>query len=177
MNETDTGSLDFTEQVETGDFQDGRQSSAALALQRGVTRLCTQQAIACLPEVSLPNHRRADLLALTPKGEIWIIELKSGLADFQADKKWHDYLDYCDRFYFAVAPDFPTDVLPVDVGYILADKYGGEIIREGQGPYQAQKLPAARRTLVTRLMARVGAFRWSRHIDPSPQKGMRRSNS
>ena len=177
MTEMDLPSLDLAEQAETSDFHDGRQSSAALALQRGVTRLCAQQSIACLPEVSLPNYRRADLMAMTAKGEIWIIELKSSLADFQADKKWHDYLEYCDRFYFAVAPDFPIDVLPAQVGYILADKYGGEIMREGDGPYQAQKLPAARRNLLTRLMARVGAFRWSRHIDPAPQKGMRRGNS
>ncbi len=73
---------------------DGRQSPAALAIQRGVTRLLAQFNIACLPEVSLPNHRRADLMALTDKGEIWIIEIKSGLADFQADDKWPDYLPY-----------------------------------------------------------------------------------
>jgi len=177
MPQPDTPDLDLIEPAESGDFLDGRQSPAALALQRGVTRLCAQQGVACLPEVSLPNHRRADLLALTPKGEIWIIELKSSLADFQADKKWHDYLEYCDRFYFAIDPDFPIEVLPDHVGYILADKYGAEIIREGEGRYQAQKLPAARRTLVTRLMARVGAFRWSRHIDPAPKKGLRRNNS
>ena len=73
---------------------DGRQSPAALAIQRGVTRLLAQFNIACLPEVRLPNHRRADLMALTDKGEIWIIEIKSGLADFQADDKWPDYLPY-----------------------------------------------------------------------------------
>jgi len=151
----------------TTDLQDGRQSPAALALQRGVTRMLAQHGVACLPEVSLPNYRRADLLALSKKGEIWIIELKSSLADYQADKKWPDYLDYCDRFYFAVAPDFPVEVLPSDAGYMLADKYGAEIIREGQGDCQGRKLPAARRSLITRLMARVGAFRWSRQLNPS----------
>ena len=108
---------------------DGRQSPAALAIQRGVARLLAQFNIACLPEVALPNHRRADLMALTDKGEIWIIEIKSGLPDFQADDKWPDYLHYCDRFYFAVAPYFPSEKLPDEAGMIFADSYGAEIMR------------------------------------------------
>ena len=67
--------------------EDGRQSAAALAIQRGVTRMLSQQNVACLPEIALPNDRRTDLMALTPKGELWIIEIKSGLVDFQTDKK------------------------------------------------------------------------------------------
>ena len=144
-------------------LQDGRQSPAALAIQRGVTRLLAQINIACMPEVVLPNHRRADLMALTDKGEIWIIEIKSGLADFQADDKWPDYLPYCDRFYFAVAPDFPTDVLPEETGLIFADNYGAEIMRENQ----LEKLAPARRNLLLRRMARIGGFRWSRLMEKS----------
>ena len=137
---------------------DGRQSPAALAIQRGVTRFCLQQNIACMPEVPLPNHRRADIMAVTDKGEIWIIEIKSGLADFRADNKWPDYLPYCDRFYFAVDPSFPTGVLPENTGLIFADPYGAEIMHE----YEPQKLAAARRQLLTRRMARIGAFRMTR---------------
>jgi hypothetical protein len=142
-------------------LEDGRQSPAALAIQRGVTRLLAQINIACLPEVVLPNNRRADLMALTDKGEIWIIEIKSGLADFQADDKWPEYLPYCDRFYFAVAPDFPTDILPANAGLIFADNYGAEIMRDNQ----QDKLPAARRHLLVRRMARIGGFRWSRLME------------
>ena len=138
--------------------EDGRQSAAARAIQRGVTRMLAQQNIACLPEVALPNHRRADLMAVTAKGELWIIEIKSGLADFQADRKWPDYLDYCDAFYFAVAPDFPTDHLPADTGLIFADAYGAEIITPHAGP----RLAAARRSLLLRRLARIGGFRWAR---------------
>ena len=137
---------------------DGRQSEAALAIQRGVMRFCLQQNIACLPEVPLPNHRRADLLAATDKGELWIIEIKSGLPDFQADHKWPDYLPFCDRFYFAVDPSFPTEKLPEDCGLIFADAYGAEIIRENS----PEKLAAARRNLLMRRMARIGAFRLAR---------------
>ena len=137
---------------------DGRQSAVALAIQRGVTRLLTQQNIACLPEVVLPNYRRADLMTLSEKGEVSIIEIKSGLADFQADKKWPDYLAYCDRFYFAVAPDFPVDRLPPESGLIFADSYGAEIMRDAP----LNKLAAARRSVLMRRMARIGAFRWAR---------------
>ena len=141
---------------------DGRQSEAALAIQRGMVRALAQQNIACLPEVPLPNHRRADLMAVTEKGEIWIVEIKSGVADFQADQKWPDYLPYCDRFYFAVAPDFPTDMLPETCGYWLADAYGAEVLREAG----VQKLAAARRHVMLRRMARIGGYRWARLADP-----------
>lgn len=141
---------------------DGRQSDAALAIQRGMVRALAQQNIACLPEVPLPNHRRADLMALSDKGEVWIIEIKSGLADFQADHKWPDYLPYCDRFYFAVAPDFPTEKLPDNAGFWLADAYGAELMREHDGT----RLAAARRHVMLRRMARIGGYRWARLMDP-----------
>ena len=102
--------LDFATLVqEDAAREDGRQSEAARTLQRGVTRMLSQENTACLPEISLPNHRRADLMGITQKGELWIIEIKSGLADLQADKKWPEYLPYCDRFFFAIAPDFPVE--------------------------------------------------------------------
>jgi len=137
--------------------EDGRQSEAARAIQRGVTRMLSQQNTSCMPEISLPNYRRADLMGVTHKGELWIVEIKSGLADFQADKKWPEYLPYCDRFFFAVAPDFPVEKLPEDVGYIFADAYGAEIIR----PAVLQKLAAARRSTLMRRLARIGGFRWA----------------
>ncbi len=155
-------------------LQDGRQSEAALAIQRGVTRLLASQNTACLPEVVLPNYQRADLMGLTSKGEISIIEIKSGLADYQSDKKWRHYLDYCDRFYFAVNQDFPIDALPENVGFILADSYGAEIMREGEGDSQAAKLAPARRALLTRRLARIGSFRWARLNDPRPTNGLQR---
>lgn len=160
MHSNDT-SLDADEadiSVADSTLQDGRQSEAALAIQRGVTRHLMQQNIACLPELVLPNHRRADLMAIDKTGELAIIEIKSGLADFLADKKWPDYLPYCDRFYFAVAPDFPVERLPSETGLIFADAYGAEIMREA--PFD--KLAAARRQALMRRIARIGAFRWAR---------------
>ncbi len=143
-------------------LSDGRQSETATRIMRGVARMLAGQNFASLPELTLPNYRRADLLAVGPRGEIWIIEIKSSLTDFQTDKKWPEYLDYCDSFFFAVEPAFPIDQLPEACGLILADAYGGEIVR----PAPIAKLPAARRTLMTRRVARVGANRLRQLSDP-----------
>jgi hypothetical protein len=105
---------------------------------------------------------RVDLMALGPKGEFWVIECKSGRADFNADRKWHRYLDWGDRFFWAVAPDFPIGLLPPDSGIILADAHGGEIIRHGPEVH----LPAARRRVLTRTFAQHAARRLQLLLDP-----------
>ena len=151
---------------------DGRQSETAMRIMRGVSRMLSSQNFASLPEVTLPNHRRADLLAVGPRGEIWIIEIKSSLTDFQTDTKWPEYLEFCDCFFFAVEPGFPIDRLPEDCGLVLADAYGGEITR----PAPVVKLPPARRAVLTRRVARVGANRLTRLSDPRRLGGLRRPN-
>ena len=160
----------FDEEALYDGLSDGRQSETAMRIMRGVARMLAGQNFASLPEFTLPNYRRADLLAVGSRGEIWIIEIKSSLTDFRTDKKWPEYLDYCDSFFFAVEPAFPVDWLPEACGLILADAYGGEIVR----PAPVAKLPAARRTVITRRLARVGANRLRRLSDPrrpsSPQR-------
>src|SRR5919202_1113935 len=91
---------------------DRRQSPAAARVQRGVRRLFAQLGHATLPEFGLANGRRADLVALAPCGLLTIVEIKSSVADFRADRKWPDYEDFCDRFYFAVPETVPFDILP-----------------------------------------------------------------
>lgn len=125
------------------------------ALARGVSRLLIDHGLAPVLELPLGNGRRADIAALAPGGEIWIVETKSCLADYAADQKWPDYLDYCDRFFFAVAEDFPRALIPDEAGLIVADGFGGAILRDS--PVRA--LPAARRKAVTIALARVAAFR------------------
>lgn len=98
---------------------------------------------------------RVDVMALGPGGEIWVIECKSSRADFTSDRKWQGYLEWCDRFFWAVGPEFPTDLLPEETGLILADDYGAEILRMGP---EAQLAPARRRALVHRF-ARQAALR------------------
>ena len=91
---------------------DGRQSERANDIARGVARLMRTHGLVGLPEVTLPNGRRADVMGLSEKGIMWIVEIKSGPADFRADAKWPDYREFCDYFYFAVASDFPLELLP-----------------------------------------------------------------
>ena len=143
-------------------FDDGRQSAAALAIARGTRRLLAQLGFATITELTLANGRRADVVALAAAGQIWIVEIKSSLADFQSDQKWTDYRAYCDRLVFAVAPDFPRVVLPADTGLIVADRFGGEMLRAA--PEHA--LTGARRKAVTLLFARQAAARLRTLDDP-----------
>lgn len=141
---------------------DGRQSDAALAIGRGARRCLLAHGFATLTELPLPNGRRADLAALSDAGEFWIVEIKSSLADFRSDQKWPEYRPYCDRLLFAVDNAFPADVLPVDCGLVLADRYGGEVIR----PAPEYRLPAARRKVLLQRFARVAALRLHALADP-----------
>lgn len=127
------------------------------ALARGVTRVLSNHGLASLLEVPLANGRRADLMGLTAQGEIWIVETKSCVEDFTVDQKWPDYREYCDRFFFGVAEAFPQTLIPEDVGLIVADGFGGAIVRESP----LLPLAGARRKAVTLLFARLAALRLS----------------
>lgn len=124
-------------------------------LARGVTRLLMDHGLAPALEVPLANGRRADVMALTPQGEIWIVETKSCLADYACDAKWPDYLDYCDRFFFGVTEDFPQHLIPEQAGLIVADGFNGAVLRDS--PVRA--LAGARRKAVTLMFARLVAQR------------------
>lgn len=113
-------------------------------------------------ELILANNRRADIAAIGPKGEIWIIEVKSCLADYRADGKWPDYSDFCDRFFFAVDAEFPAEIIPDDTGLILADRYSAEIVRDSA----EDRLSGARRKAVTLRFARAAAHRLHGILDP-----------
>lgn len=141
---------------------DGRQSPAAAAIARGSRRLLLSLGFATLPELTLANGRRADIVALSDKGEIWIVEIKSSVADFRSDAKWREYEEFADRLLFAVSPDFPADILPADTGLMLADAYGAELVREGP----QRTLAPARRKAVTQRFARASALRLHAISDP-----------
>jgi hypothetical protein len=125
------------------------------AVTRGAARLMVALGYAPLYEVTLPNGRRADVMALGPKGDLVICEVKSGLEDYLTDRKWHEYLDYCDRFYFAVAPEFPREILPEGPGLIVADAFGGAVLTEAP----VAPLAGARRKALTLGFARLAAMR------------------
>lgn len=142
--------------------EDGRQSAAALDIRRGACRLLRALGFATVPELVLASGRRADIVGLSDGGAIWIVEIKSSLEDFRADQKWPDYRAYCDRLFFAVAPQFPLDVLPDAAGQIVADRYGAEIVRQTD----ESRLPAARRKAITLTFARAAALRLQTASDP-----------
>ena len=143
-------------------LEDGRQSARAGDIARGAARLLAQHDMRCVPEVTLATGRRADLLAVGPRSEMWIVEIKSSLEDFRTDAKWPEYREFCDRLFFAVAPDFPVEVLPLDAGLLVADRFGAEMVREA--PVHA--LPGARRKALLLRFARVAAGRLMTLADP-----------
>lgn len=132
----------------------------ARLLMRGTARLLLDLGITAIAEFTLPCGRRADLAGLGPKGEMVIIEVKSGVQDFRTDGKWPDYFAWCDRFYFAVSDRFPADILPDQTGLIIADGFGGAIVRESP----IAKLAPARRKALTLKFARNAAERALRAI-------------
>ena len=139
------------------------QSPVAASVARGTCRLLDQMGFAPMMELPLGIGRRVDIMALGRRGEIIVVEIKSCLADFRADGKWEDYLDYCDRFFFAVPPEFPRHILPANTGLIIADRFGAEIMR----PSGYTPLAAARRKAVTLQYARCIARRMHRLLDPA----------
>ncbi|HAD26648.1 MAG TPA: DNA repair protein MmcB-related protein [Alphaproteobacteria bacterium] len=131
------------------------------AVAQGVERLLRQMGLATLREFTLANGRRADVAALSRKGEIVVVEIKVSVADFRADGKWPEYLDFCDRFFFAVPERFPRDILPADQGLIIADQFGGAELR----PAPEARISAARRKAVTLRFARKAAERlWQEQL-------------
>ena len=134
----------------------------AALLARGVCRAFEQLGYASLLEFPLANGRRADIIALGRDGALAIVEIKSSVADFRADRKWADYRDFADRFYFAVPNNFPIALIPEDCGLIVADSFAASMIREGR----ASPLASGRRRVLTLRFALAAAARLRRHLDP-----------
>lgn len=139
-------------------FGDPVPAGRAAEIVRGLQRMFAELGLASLTEVTLANGRRADVMAVGPKGEIVIVEVKSCLQDFQTDQKWPEYAPYCDRFYFAVDCDFPKERIPDAVGLIVCDGFGGAVLRESD----AVLLSGARRKAVTLSFGRLAAARLMR---------------
>ena len=134
-------------------FITSNQTAADVA--RGVSRILQQQGFSPILEFTLANGRRLDVAALGPDGTMLGVEIKVALADLRGDTKWPDYLDFCEHFYFAIPPDFPDEHVPPGTGLIVADKYGGAIVR----PATHAPVHASRRKAVTLRFAKVAADR------------------
>ncbi len=140
----------------------GRNTDAAASVARGVSRLLRNMGETCLGEFTLRTGRRVDIIALDRHGAFTVVEVKTSAADFRADNKWREYLDFCDRFYFAAPMTFPVEILPEDCGLMIADGYGSEIVREAA----AGGMKAARRRALTLRFARAASARLMRVNDP-----------
>jgi hypothetical protein len=146
---------------------DGRQSETALAVARGAARLLHAHGFCVVSELPLPSGRRADLVALDSSGTVWIVEIKSSVADFRADQKWQDYRLHCDRLFFATSQEVPCEIFPPDTGLIVADAFGAQFICEAP----EHKLPAATRKSMMLLFARAAALRLQSLADPNGPYG------
>jgi hypothetical protein len=130
---------------------------------RGVSRLMLERGYAPLLEFTLPSGRRLDVAAVSDSGEIVAVEIKVSLADLRADEKWIEYLEYCDRFYFAVPENFPHEALPAEHGLIVADRFGAAIIRDSG---RSTAIVGARRKALLIRFGRCAAERLARAADP-----------
>lgn len=133
-----------------------------IAVCRGACRLMRQAGHSVLLELPLPDGRRADIFAVGRGGELVIVEVKSSIEDWRVDGKWPDYLDWCDQLYVAIPVDFPQSLIPAEIGLIVADAYGGEILRAPP----RRPVAAARRKALLVDCARLASERLARIEDP-----------
>jgi hypothetical protein len=168
MSPDRTGQLALANQAGVAVRPDGRQSPTALAVARGTGRLLHSLGLACVSELPLPSGRRADIVALAGNGAIWIVEIKSSVADFRADQKWMDYRLHCDRLFFATTIEVPCEIFPKDTGLIVADAFGASVVCEAP----EHRLPAATRRSMLLRFAHAAALRLQTLADPSGPYGV-----
>jgi len=146
---------------------DGRQSETALSVARGTGRLLKALGFTCISEMSLTSGRRADIVALGADGEIVIVEIKSSIADFRADRKWQDYRLHCDRMFFATTPEIPAEIFPADAGLIVADAFNAQILVDAP----EHRLHSATRKALLMAFAQTAARRLQSLADPQWRYG------
>lgn len=144
-------------------------AARTLAVTRAAARFCALRRWAPVTEVPLPDGRRADILALTAGGDFAMIEVKSCARDFLSDAKWPEYRAWCDRLYFAVDLDFPQDLIPQDVGLVVADDRDAALLRDAP----EHRLAPARRRALTQRLAMLAAGRLAALADPGGAAEMR----
>jgi hypothetical protein len=108
-------------------------------------------------EVGLCKHGRlrADLIASNMGSYIVIVEVKSSVADFRTDKKWHKYAQFCNKFLFAMSVEVYDKVktsIPKGVGVFLV--YPSGHVKIKNRAKHAEIDPAIRLNIMTRLAYR-----------------------
>lgn len=147
---------------------DRRQSETALAVARGTARWLHTLGFSCVSELPLPSGRRADLVAVNAKGDVWIVEIKSSIEDLRADQKWQDYRTHCDRLFFAFTRDLPCEIFPSGTGLIVADAYGAHLHCDAP----EHRLAAPTRKVMTIRFGLAAATRLNRLFDPQGHIGL-----
>ncbi len=147
-------------------------SVTAQDVARGVSRLLLQEGFSPILEFTLANGRRLDVAALGPDGTVAGVEIKVAVADLKTDIKWPDYLDFCELFYFAIPPEFPDELVPPDTGLIVADRFGGAIVR----PSPLLSIHASRRKAVTLRFAKLAAERLNAVTDTETSRTLEDSH-
>jgi hypothetical protein len=135
--------------------------TTAVDVARGVSRLLIQEGFSPILEFTLANGRRLDVAAIGADGTLAGVEIKVAIPDLKGDLKWPEYLEFCELFYFAIPPEFPDSLVPPETGLIVADRYGGAIVR----PSPVAQLHASRRKAVTLRFAKVAAERLALALD------------
>ena len=150
---------------EQSGLRQGYSEAAApgMVLARGVCRCLNSLGFAPLTEFVPARGLRVDVMALGPKGEVWVVECKSSRADYLSDQKWQGYLQWCDRFFWAVDLSFPCEILPPDTGMMVGDGFGAEVLKMGP----EVRIAPARRKSLTQAFARQAAWRLARQTDPA----------
>lgn len=163
LNNVPIGSLmSLEETVRPFHAVDAASRSVAARLARGVCRALAAHGYGVLTEFPLRSGRRVDVIGVDARGETVIVEIKTSVADFRSDRKWQEYLEFCDRFYFAVPTTFPSDLLPTDCGLIVADDHDAEILRQAQ----LLAMNGSRRRAQILKFARTASQRLQRMVDP-----------
>ena len=120
-----------------------------------IARSYYEQGDGVLREFKLRVKRRVDLVTLNDEGLITIIEIKSSVSDFRSDKKWNEYIEWADQFYFGVGHNFPIEILPKEHGIITTDGFDTYKVQ----PSPVQKLNGARRNTLVRRLAKASMRR------------------
>ncbi|MEX0502369.1 MmcB family DNA repair protein [Alphaproteobacteria bacterium LSUCC0719] len=128
-----------------------------LRITDAVANMFIERGDACLREFTLRTGRRVDIIAIGNGGEITIVEVKSSRQDFLSDRKWHEYPEWADRFYFAVADTFPREILPDSdmCGVIITDGFDCLEIQ----PAPESRLAAQRRNHLVKRIAHIAMRR------------------
>ena len=148
---------------------DRRQSETALAIARGTARLLRSLGFSCISELPLPSGRRADLVALNARGDIWIVEIKSSLEDLRADHKWQDYRAHCDRLFFAFTQDLPCEIFPAETGLIVSAGLEADLLHDAP----RHPIASSRRRALLQRFALLSAGRLAAFEDPAGFADMR----